>query len=212
MLARIFNSVLLPEPLRPTMPKNSPLRTSKEITSRAFSSRKSRPAKGRTRRSLNESTRWVGMRKALRRSSTWIASGSPTAGARRRRSTGEGRGGALSTGMAAWSLASLPPRGGVGGARDGRAGQLQREARRRNIQDRIGGAAFAAAALGLVDGGFPGRGAAELDVAFGQGDEHRDQQRRDDGKARPAGPLAPAPPFPASIDDCHDHAYQQHRR
>src|SRR5680860_4262 len=75
MLARIFSRVLLPEPLRPTMPKNSPRSISKEMPSSARSSRKSRPEKGCTARSLSESTRWTGIRKDFFRSSTWIASG-----------------------------------------------------------------------------------------------------------------------------------------
>ena len=39
MLARIFSRLLLPEPLRPTIPKNSPLRTSNETPLSACSSR-----------------------------------------------------------------------------------------------------------------------------------------------------------------------------
>jgi len=39
MLASSFSSVLLPEPLRPTMPKNSPWRISKETPRSAFRSR-----------------------------------------------------------------------------------------------------------------------------------------------------------------------------
>ena len=65
----------MPEPLRPTMPKNSPWRISKEMPSSAFSSRYSRGANGFTIRSLSESIRWVGIRKDFFRSSTWIATG-----------------------------------------------------------------------------------------------------------------------------------------
>src|SRR4051794_26409841 len=65
MDARIFSSVLLPEPLRPTMPKNSPSRTSKLMSRSARSSRCSTRAHGRVTRSLSESIRWSGMRKVL---------------------------------------------------------------------------------------------------------------------------------------------------
>src|SRR5680860_428356 len=85
MLARIFSRVLLPEPLRPTMPKNSPRSISKEMPSSARSSRKSRPEKGCTARSLSESTRWTGIRKDFFRSSTWIASGTSGSTAAQRR-------------------------------------------------------------------------------------------------------------------------------
>src|SRR5436305_10758072 len=75
MLASSFSSVLLPEPLRPTIPKNSPWWISKETPSSARSSRYSRVANGRTTRSFSESTRCLGMRKDLWRSSTWITGG-----------------------------------------------------------------------------------------------------------------------------------------
>ena len=57
------------------MPKNSPWRISKVIPSRARSSRSRGRQNGRTIRSFIESTRWVGIRNVLCRSSTWIASG-----------------------------------------------------------------------------------------------------------------------------------------
>ena len=75
MLASSLSSVLLPDPLRPTMPKNSPWRISKETPSSACSWRKSREEKGRTMRSFSESTLWVGMRKDFSRSRTSIATG-----------------------------------------------------------------------------------------------------------------------------------------
>src|SRR5690242_6827150 len=75
MLASSFSSVLLPEPLRPTIPKNSPRRISKETPSSARSSLNSRLANGWTTRSFSESTLCLGMRKDLWRSSTWITGG-----------------------------------------------------------------------------------------------------------------------------------------
>ena len=77
MLASIFSRVLLPEPLRPTMPKNSPWWISKETPSSARSSRTSPAENGCTTRSLSESTRWVGMRNVFFRSRASIASGAP---------------------------------------------------------------------------------------------------------------------------------------
>ena len=123
MLASSFSSVHLPEPLRPTMPKNSPWRISKEMPSSARSSRYSRPANGWTARSFSESTRWVGIRKALWRSSTRIAGGAsgPGAGA-------AGVGMSLSLTDMAGSLASGEARCGSpnASAPTGRSGALMR--------------------------------------------------------------------------------------
>ena len=83
------------------MPKNSPWRISKETPSRACSSRYSRAAKGRTIRSLSESTRWVGMRKVFFRSSTFDR---------------EGRLGARGAARALWSC---PPAVDVAASRAG---------------------------------------------------------------------------------------------
>ena len=76
MLARIFSSVLFPEPLRPTIPKNSPLRTSKETSVERAAARGSPGAEnGWTARSLNVSIRCSGMRKTFSRSRTSITDG-----------------------------------------------------------------------------------------------------------------------------------------
>ena len=58
----IFSSVLLPEPLRPTIPKNSPWWTSNEMSRSARCSRYSTRRNGCVARSLNESTRCSGIR------------------------------------------------------------------------------------------------------------------------------------------------------
>src|SRR6478672_9360148 len=157
MLASSFSSVLLPEPLRPTMPKNSPWRISKETPSRARSSRYSRAANGRTTRSLSESTRWVGMRKDLCSPSTWIASGS----------------------LGGMNARTLPR---CGGGRDGRealAGDDDAESGRRSRDPRFaqafGGAGSGAGAQRLAPGGFP----APFGVADIEGDRHPPEQEGD---------------------------------
>jgi hypothetical protein len=53
MLDMILSSVLLPEPLRPTMPKNSPERTSKLTSSTACRTSKERELNGCSARSLS---------------------------------------------------------------------------------------------------------------------------------------------------------------
>src|SRR5215210_6280943 len=75
MLAMTLSSVLLPEPLRPTTPKNSPLRTSKLTSRSAWRSRYSIRARGCTARSLNELIRCLGIRNRL-----WIPCASMTTG------------------------------------------------------------------------------------------------------------------------------------
>ncbi len=65
MLAMIFSRVLLPEPLRPTMPKNSPLWTSKDTSRSAWSSRVEIFRSGWVTRSLSVSIRWSGTMKVL---------------------------------------------------------------------------------------------------------------------------------------------------
>src|SRR3954452_2075672 len=90
MLASSFSNVLLPEPLRPTMPKNSPWRISNEIPSSARSSRWPRAANGWTTRSLSESTRLVGIRNDLWRSWTSIAAAVISSAAIRRQRNASG--------------------------------------------------------------------------------------------------------------------------
>src|SRR5919204_374691 len=75
MLDMIFSSVLLPEPLRPTIPKNSPWWTSKVTPRSARSSRKSPWRSGCRARSLKESTRCSGIRNVLRTSWTSMTTG-----------------------------------------------------------------------------------------------------------------------------------------
>ena len=75
MLASSFSRVLLPDPLRPTMPKNSPCLTSNETPSSARRIRTSLEANGWTIRSLTESTRCVGILKVFSRSRASIARG-----------------------------------------------------------------------------------------------------------------------------------------
>ena len=65
MLARIFSRVLLPDPLRPTMPKNSPSWMSNETSCSARRMRCSRRANGCVARSLSESTCCSGIRNVL---------------------------------------------------------------------------------------------------------------------------------------------------
>src|SRR3954466_14816754 len=65
MLARILSRVLFPDPLRPTMPKNSPWRTSKEMSCRTRCSRYSTRESGCATRSLRESMRCAGIRNVL---------------------------------------------------------------------------------------------------------------------------------------------------
>src|ERR1700741_583375 len=80
MLARIFSSVLLPEPFWPTMPKNSPLRTSKETSRSARSWRYSARLKGCVARSFNVSTRCSGTLNALLTPRASIATGASIPG------------------------------------------------------------------------------------------------------------------------------------
>src|ERR1035437_5839993 len=75
MLDMIFSRVLLPEPLRPTIPKNSPWWTSNDTSRSARSSRYSVRVSGWTARSLNESTRCSGIRKVLWTPRTSITTG-----------------------------------------------------------------------------------------------------------------------------------------
>src|SRR5436305_1443256 len=65
MLARIFSSVLLPDPLRPTIPKNSPWWTSNDTSLSARSSRYFSRVNGCVTRSLSVSIRCSGIRKDL---------------------------------------------------------------------------------------------------------------------------------------------------
>src|SRR5918994_6334846 len=81
MLARIFSRVLLPEPFRPTIPKNSPRRRSNEIPRRAWSWRYSMRANGCTARSLNEVMRWLGIRNAFSTPLASITTGASAPGA-----------------------------------------------------------------------------------------------------------------------------------
>jgi hypothetical protein len=75
MLAMIFSSVLLPDPLRPTMPKNSPRWTSKDTPRSTCCSRKVVRRNGCTARSLSESTRCSGTRNVFSTSRTSITTG-----------------------------------------------------------------------------------------------------------------------------------------
>src|SRR5215218_4843838 len=61
MPARHFSSVLLPEPLRPTIPKNSPSLIDADTSSSARSSSKVRLWKGCNARSLNVEYCWCGI-------------------------------------------------------------------------------------------------------------------------------------------------------
>ena len=79
-------SVLLPQPLRPTIPKNSPRRTSKDTSCSACSRSKLRRRSGCTIRSLSV---WIcsrGRRNCLETPSTLTATSSGGAGTRRQRS------------------------------------------------------------------------------------------------------------------------------
>src|SRR3954465_11488782 len=73
MPARHFSSVLLPEPLRPTIPKNSPFGTTNETSSRAWRRSKRARLKGWTARSLSVETFSWGSRKAFETPSTTTA-------------------------------------------------------------------------------------------------------------------------------------------
>src|SRR3954452_4424923 len=73
MPARHFSSVLLPDPLRPTMPKKSPCSTWKETSRRATRSSALRRRSGCSARSLSVWTRSAGMRKRLPTFSTRTA-------------------------------------------------------------------------------------------------------------------------------------------
>ena len=75
MLARIFSRVDLPVPLLPTMPKNSPRWTSKEIPESASRRLVSGPWNGCRARSLIESMRCRGISKVFERSRTSITVG-----------------------------------------------------------------------------------------------------------------------------------------
>src|SRR6478735_68372 len=88
MLDMIFSSVLLPEPLRPTMPKNSPWWTSKVTSCSAVSCRYSRRRSGCSARSLKLSIGCSGMRKALPTSRTSITTGPSGMCAKRTRRSG----------------------------------------------------------------------------------------------------------------------------
>src|SRR6478672_4833284 len=88
MLDMIFSSVLLPEPLRPTMPKNSPWWTSKVTSRSAMSCRYSRRRSGCSARSLKLSIGCSGMRKALPTSRTSITTGPSGMCAKRTRRSG----------------------------------------------------------------------------------------------------------------------------
>ena len=81
MLDMIFSSVLLPEPLRPTIPRNSPWWTSNETSRSARCSRYSIRRSGCVARSLNESTRWVGMRNVFSTPRTSMTTGSVSSSA-----------------------------------------------------------------------------------------------------------------------------------
>src|SRR4051812_49039744 len=75
MLARILSSVLFPDPLRPTMPKNSPRRTSKEMPCRAWRSQYSWRSNGWTALSLKLVFRFLGIRNDLWMSTASMATG-----------------------------------------------------------------------------------------------------------------------------------------
>ena len=75
MPARHFSSVLLPLPLRPTMPKNSPWRTSKETSRKASSSLWRALARGCRMRSLSVVACWCGIEKVFESESTATAAG-----------------------------------------------------------------------------------------------------------------------------------------
>src|SRR6266513_5022573 len=83
MLAMILSRVLLPDPLRPTIPKNSPRWMSNDTSRSAWSSRCSTRVKGWIARSLSVSTRCSGILNVL-----WIPRASITTGPRERRSPG----------------------------------------------------------------------------------------------------------------------------
>src|SRR4051794_1529699 len=80
MLDMILSRVLLPEPLRPTIPKNSPLRTSNDTPCSARSSRYSMRVNGWVTRSLSESIRCLGTRNDLSIPRTSITTGASAAG------------------------------------------------------------------------------------------------------------------------------------
>jgi hypothetical protein len=75
MLDMIFSSVDLPEPLRPTIPKNSPLWTSKDTSRSAWSVLNSCRVSGFVTRSRSESTRCLGILKAFDTPRTSITTG-----------------------------------------------------------------------------------------------------------------------------------------
>ena len=70
-----FNSVLLPLPLRPTIPKNSPWAISREMSLTACSSSYSVERNGCSARSFSVEYCWWGSRKVLLTFSTEIAAG-----------------------------------------------------------------------------------------------------------------------------------------
>src|SRR4051794_32252627 len=75
MPARHFSSVLLPEPLRPTIPKNSPASTVNETSCSASNSDERSLRNGCSARSLSVCIRSVGIWKALPTSLTTTAGG-----------------------------------------------------------------------------------------------------------------------------------------
>jgi len=80
MPARHFSSVLLPDPLRPTMPKNSPSPISTETSLTASSTSNVVERNGCSIRSLSVEYRWCGSLNDLDRCSIRTAGGLPAPG------------------------------------------------------------------------------------------------------------------------------------
>src|ERR671936_1677340 len=117
MLARHFSSVDLPDPLRPTMPKNSPRSTAKETPCSARSSSCPARRNGCSASSLSVCTCSRGIRNALETSSATTAGGAATI----HRVFGlPGRGGAQRRPQALLDLGGGPrPRAALGPAQPG---------------------------------------------------------------------------------------------
>src|SRR5919197_4038335 len=112
MPARHFSSVDLPEPLRPTMPKNSPRSTAKETSRSARSSSWPARRKGCTARSLSVCTCSRGIRNALETSSTTTAGDATTHrvfALQRRGGAQRGAQAVLDLGGGPWPGAALGP-------------------------------------------------------------------------------------------------------
>src|SRR5919198_2900563 len=120
MPARHFSSVDLPEPLRPTMPKNSPRSTAKETSRSARSSSWPPRRNGGTARSLSVCTCSRGIRNALETSSTTTAGDATT----HRVFALTGRGGAQRGPQAVFDLGGSPRPGAALGPAQARARAL----------------------------------------------------------------------------------------